>query len=491
VSKNPSLGDIIKLLAEQKPTLPQQKESPSMDKNQVIDFEGTEVRLTPETTFSIPKRMVENYDLSKAIKFLTRAHNELLEMTQLTAGEIKALPWDGALATQAVIHARYGHNGYGVQGMSSSVEIEVGPSERAYIPWGAYSVPELDAVFHFDQVDDKKLGSLFRLIVECPKRRKVEVQEVFAQVVEYLKHHSIYRGKAVVANEYPTFLPDPKKIDEKAYFFSSESEVFLQALLWNIIERTEDVVKENPNAANSRVLAYGPPGTGKTSIAKITAKKCVENGWTFVECPVEYDLQKAIQFARFNMPAVLLVEDIERLVDPTDDASIASNLQVFDGLTSKDDQIIILMTSNRDKQIIQGMQRPGRTDVKIEIGHLDDAANKRMIEYHLGDRLANDIDWEAVFRAMEGYEPAFTLGSVNRSKMFNLGTTVIGTDELVHAANSFRAQYDDYKSAQYSTMKPTLDTTIADTVRQAVTGMEILNPEGRNLGKIAQESTNN
>jgi SpoVK/Ycf46/Vps4 family AAA+-type ATPase len=63
------------------------------------------------------------------------------------------------------------------------------------------------------------------------------------------------------------------------------------------------------------VLLEGPYGTGKTLTAFVTAKKCVENGWTFIMLDRVAALKEALTFARMYAPAVVFAEDIDRSVE--------------------------------------------------------------------------------------------------------------------------------------------------------------------------------
>ena len=73
----------------------------------------------------------------------------------------------------------------------------------------------------------------------------------------------------------------------------------------------------------------------------------------------------------------------------------------------------------------------------------------------IGDHLANDVDFDAVFEATIGYMPAFVREAIERALRYTMARTgkvgPITTIDLVHACGSLRGQFDLHMAAQRPT----------------------------------------
>lgn len=140
------------------------------------------------------------------------------------------------------------------------------------------------------------------------------------------------------------------------------------------------------------ILLYGPPGTGKTSIVKAIAAY-LDRNICFLRASELDKLQEAV----IDLPsdAILVIEDIDsnnllldreaknneqkvvlqnrntdsRSPDAKTPLNLSDVLNIFDGLLASPGRILI-MTTNHIEKLDPALIRPGRTDIKLEVGHI-------------------------------------------------------------------------------------------------------------------------
>lgn len=164
---------------------------------------------------------------------------------------------------------------------------------------------------------------------------------------------------------------------------------------------------------NLTILLYGPPGTGKTSITKMIASEwnrnlyeCTggKNGSFIPQCimnvgeDTNYPLYSISDIDKY--PFLINEEDIS--MDGNSDSqktdenmkykqTFGSMINALDGVMSGEDRIIV-MTTNHIEKFSDVILRPGRIDLKMEIGYVTPEVFRKYVFDFYGQELPEDIE---------------------------------------------------------------------------------------------------
>jgi len=418
-------------------------------------------------------------------------------------------PWDGAAAFQRALYRVFGTVGLGkaTQTMFGKIPpklltIQVSPTETLQVPWGEVSMPILNAVFDLDTDYSEEYGLLFRVNVTAPRKQRARLEAFFTVVEDELKQRSIYKGKAFNGAEQPEFL-DLAGIKEEEIVYSDEVMAQLEANLWGLIKHT-DVMRELNIPLKRTVLLEGPFGTGKSMAGAITAKRAIENGWTFIIArPGKDNVFDVLNTAKLYAPAVVQFEDIDTIAKGGSDMEISRLLDALDGISNKTSGVLALFTTNYVEKLQKGVMRPGRIDSIIHVADLDRNGTERLIRANVSPKiLSPNVDYDVVFAEVHGFLPAFIKETVGRAVRYAVARTggsvfTIETDDIVNAAQGLRHQLDLMNAAQDGAPKAvTVDTLfrkmVGDAVRETaptivddvVDGTRLYDEDGDYAGKL-------
>lgn len=467
---------------------------------------GDDALVYQGTKFILPEQYEGQGGLRRAIDYL-RTQEQQMEQEFSFNRVFQYRPYDGAYAYDRVMRALFGTGGhgktnYGMFGqktLPTFVSVDVEPGKTIQVPWGEVILPIYNATFHLGAVREE-YGPVFALNVTAPKKYRREIEAIFTMIEQELTRDSLYRGKAITGEEFPTLI-DPFTVDPDRIVYSRDVIEALEAELWVLLTDTARM-RELNIPLKRRVLLAGPYGTGKTLAGLWTAQKAVTHGWTFVQCrPGKDDPATVLQTAQLYAPAVVLIEDVDTFAsDQRNRVELTRLLEMLDGMSNKGKEVVALFTTNNLGDIQKGALRPGRIDSIIQITDLDKDAFTKLVNVTLpAGLLADDIDWEAVAEAFAGYLPAFAVEAIQRSTRYAYARAIkagkrdidqITTSDLIGGAKSLRAHWQQQQDAPSGTGVATMDSVLTGVVTDVVNRTVFRDPtdgEEWNLRPVVDE----
>lgn len=449
-------------------------------KDDALVFEGTKMILPAAYAGRVPAaiRYLEAYQEQQETEF---------DFTRI----FPYRPYDGANAFQVTLKNIFGTVGIGVATQTMFGEIppryqtiNVGPNKTIQVPWGEVKLEALKATFTVGATRTPE-GHLFALSVSAPRKFRAEIEAFFTAVEDTLKTASIYKGKAIQGTGLePKFLDI--RVDPDAVVYSAETLTQLRANLWTVIEHT-DLLRQYGMPIKRAVLLEGPFGTGKTMAAGLTAQICAKNGWTFIECrPGRDDVHEVIATAQLYAPAVVQVEDIDTVAVGGDPEALSRILDTLDGISGKGKEIISLLTTNHAARIPKAVLRPGRISSVIHVGALDVEGLAKLVNYKIPADQRDVIDYQRVFDACDGYMPAYVTEVIDRAVRYAIserGEVRITTDDLVHAADGLRPQYELQQEAPEGVVDGGVDRAVEGLIRGVLHRTEIVDSDGDGMNQ--------
>lgn len=433
-----------------------------------IIFQGTKFVLPGQYRGALPK----------AIAFLQQLHEQAKEEHDFDR-VFKYRPNDVSAALMATLKTIWGTTGVGQATYSffgktnpKFVTIDIGYGQTMQVPEGWTQFPPLEGQIAVGGATDPELGKVGIIRVQCPRRHRAAVEGLFNAIEQYLATGSIYKGRAITGSPTPTFM-NTTTVNPSDVVYTEEVLRQLEANVWVLIEHTERLEKLGVPLKRA-VLLEGPYGTGKSLAGMLTAQKAVAHNWTYIFCRPQDNLETVMRTAQMYAPAVVFFEDVDVVADENDPQKISRLLDTFDGITSKGVPVIGVLTTNNVQNIHKGMLRPGRMDAVISIGALDLRGIQRLVEAKLGAENLLDVDYETVYKAFEGFVPAFAAEAIDRVVRYGIARNegkmpeFFTTDDLVGAAEGLRPQLDLMNDAKEATKLPTLDAVFRQGVEVMV-----------------------
>ncbi len=371
--------------------------------------------------------------IQEAIDALMRKLED--EETELDVHEvIDAFPLDGAVAFVKALKQKYGWAasvptpGFWGPDQPKMLTVDIGPDpeDKIQVPWGGFQIPGIENPIHTDAGRGHR-GATFVVYGSIRKREAHVLKELADLTRKIVAEESIYRGKAIrlPANgnltdfDNPPQFIDTRPIRPEELVLSREVQDQVQVNLWTLIEKTEACRKAKIPLKRG-VLLEGPYGAGKTLTSLMTAKKCVDNGWTYIVLDRASGLKGALEFAKRYEPAVIFAEDIDRT---TGDRNEQANdlLNILDGVLSKNANIMVVLTTNHVEKINQAMLRPGRLDAVISVTAPDAEAVGRLLRIYGAGLIDKKEPLSDVSEKLAGQIPATIREVVERAKLGAVG----------------------------------------------------------------------
>lgn len=169
------------------------------------------------------------------------------------------------------------------------------------------------------------------------------------------------------------------------------------------------------------LLLYGPPGCGKTFLGRAIAG---EMGARFFAVGLhdvldmwlgksEQNLHAVFETARRNAPCVLFLDEVDafgqkrsHLTHSAGRNVVVQLLSELDGIRSDNEGVFVLGATNQPWDLDAALRRPGRFDRTLLVLPPDEGAREAILEYHLRDLPALDIDVKRLAGRTEEYSGA-------------------------------------------------------------------------------------
>jgi transitional endoplasmic reticulum ATPase len=434
---------------------------------EAIQYEGTRIVL--------PQVMEGNLD--SALEYLKDVRDA--EEEEMRFGRTYDYrPNDGYAAFQRAMNRVFGTSGVGKavwtmfgKELPELISIPVGPGKTMQVPQGRVMFTPLNATFVLHPAMSAS-GIVFRLDVIGPKKYRRHIEGFMDVIADELKERSIYRGKAITADDpSPEFL-DPYLVDAAKVVYAQDALTQLDANLWTVLDHA-DRLRSLRVPLKRAVLLSGEYGTGKTLTGSLTAQHAVEAGWTFVLVKPGEDPYAALRTAALYAPAVVWIEDLDVLAQNKDRGELGRLLDALDGVSVKGTEVIAGFTTNFPESIDKAVLRPGRIDALIHIAGLDRPGFEALVRSRIPEGLLDgSVNFDLVAESMHDYVPAFAVEAAERALRYSMSRNegvpgVISTQDLVDAADGLRPQYDLMKDAsEAGYTKPTVEAIIASTVHR-------------------------
>lgn len=378
----------------------------------------------------------EGMDIDRTIKVLFE-RKKYLETTVELNEKFDVFPFDGAYGLSRVIVNKFGWaQGKPIKGMFGEqkpqiFKIPISVNEKADVPWGHFELPNISGTIMTNVERQNDGRAVFALSASVLRKDEATIRSLFDDLRAYLKENSLYRGKAVKIrfkdeDGDPIPLPEPTFIDVSDIhpdnlILSKELAASVRANLFTPIERVEDTIR-NGIKVKRGVLLGGPYGCGKTLAATVAARLAQDNNITYIYTPRASELADAIAFAKqYQSPAcVVFCEDIDRQVAGERSVAMDDILNILDGIDTKHENIITVLTTNHLENINQAMLRPGRLDAIINVAAPDAQAAEQLVRYYGGSAIPEDEDLTAVGSKLAGQIPAVIEECVKRAKLYQI-----------------------------------------------------------------------
>lgn len=387
----------------------------------------------------------QDMDYDQAIATIQRV-KEAENKTYYAVEHIKGAPWDTHVAVYRALQEIYGvvimKDTPGFFGPTPpqfiTVRIGEGADEVIQIPYGTMSVPGFESNINVQVTSE---GTYINAKVK-PKEQ-ARLVEIANKARELLRTKSIYKGKAIQLNvdedgdlilsQEPTFL-NLSAVRESDIIHTKDTEALIKNSIFAPLKFT-DQCRTNNIPLKRGILLEGRYGTGKSLTARVTAKVAIDNGWTFIMLNRSQGLGDALAFAKNYQPCVIFAEDIDRAAD-REDESVNDLVNMLDGVTSKQDEIMVVLTTNFIEKIDRSLLRPGRFDAVISIDAPDAETAERIIRSYGAGLLAEGEDLTRVGEVTAGMIPASIREVMERAKLSMLteGRDKITADDLYTSA---------------------------------------------------------
>jgi hypothetical protein len=351
--------------------------------------------------------------------------------------------------------------------------VTVGYGKTESLPYGKVEIPgvNIQLVVEVEKNPKNIMESKLTVVFTFTRLFEQLVQSIKDLTLKKLLEDSLFKGKAVDSSM--NFL-NPEELDHIKPVYSASVAHLLNNHLFGVI-RWPDIARKR-GAIQRKILLYGPYGTGKTMTALAAAKMAIDNGWSFILVKPGHSIKDALAFAKRYQKSIVFFEDLDREAS-AGAASVQDILIAVDGALGKKDEVVVIMTTNHLDEIDQGMLRPGRIDLALQLNQLDEPGKLALIRQTAGEHL-KDLEptpdqLARLAVSCEGYPPAYLVEGTRRATL-SAGMengqidAKVDWDDIIAWMSSLQAQYEMMTSHRRPKV-PTLDAAF----RQAMSAVSV------------------
>jgi hypothetical protein len=174
----------------------------------------------------------------------------------------------------------------------------------------------------------------------------------------------------------------------------------------DVVERCEKIIShDHPLTMKRHILLAGPPGCGKSMIIKQLARNHPEyigcnltktNNW------LQWINMLSKILAKCSKKVLLVMDEIDELglTRERDRESVYELLRLMDG-TENTNNLILVASTNRLKDLDPALLRPGRFGPVIDVGYPNKIAKKLILDYY-ANRYQSKLDSDLIVNSIEG-----------------------------------------------------------------------------------------
>jgi transitional endoplasmic reticulum ATPase len=168
------------------------------------------------------------------------------------------------------------------------------------------------------------------------------------------------------------------------------------------------------------IIFFGPPGTGKTHFGRAIAGVLQ---WWYIEVSpgtlaadgadrVGANLKNVMEKARKLDEAVIFIDEFEELAGSREQASRIDKsitnefLKQVPLLKRQDARILLVCATNHIRELDVALLRPGRFDLIIPVGGLDDEGRRTIFSHYLSTTNHGEVDLDKIVSAIPFFTPA-------------------------------------------------------------------------------------
>ena len=310
------------------------------------------------------------------------------------------------------------------------LSVPISVNDTMQVAYGNFQVPNIEGTI--TTAWNMSPGRRPSFIISGNVRQKSvpKVKEIAQMTKQLLITDSIYKGKAIqvnwdwerLGNDFDIMEDSPKFMDlhevkPNELILSKDVQKMLSIGLWRLIDQY-DCCKACGIPIKRGVLLAGRYGVGKTLAMLVTALKAINHGFTFMHMKSVLDLPRCVEASRHYAKCVAFGEDVDEIIGTQDDTSVVRMINnCFDGIDSKQHEVIVALTTNHPERLHKGFIRPGRIDIVVPMTPPDADAAARLVQLYGRGLLSPETNFAVVGEKLQGKIAAVNREIIERSKL--------------------------------------------------------------------------